>query len=109
MGSMLSAVPPVRPEARPSDDVLVPFVCGNCDAEYADYPALVVVETSEGRIRFCTDACAEEGGYTEAVVRRYALETEAPHRSPSSSSRKANRGLVTDDPGRALGALAVSP
>lgn len=62
------------PTSRPSDDLTLPFTCENCETEYADFPALIVVETEEETLRYCTDACAEAAGWTQAVVRRYESE-----------------------------------
>jgi hypothetical protein len=67
----------VRPaESRQSDDAVVPFQCENCEFDYDDYPALIVVDTVEGRLRYCTDACAEQAGWTEAVRHRWNHEVE---------------------------------
>jgi hypothetical protein len=59
-------------ESRPSDDVTVPFQCENCEFDFDDFPALIVVETEVERLYYCTDECAELAGWTEAVRRRWS-------------------------------------
>lgn len=59
---------------RPSDDDLLPFTCESCNLSYEDAPALIIISKPEGMLRYCTDSCAEEAGWTEAVVLRWDAE-----------------------------------
>jgi hypothetical protein len=58
--------------SRPSDDATVPFQCENCEYDFDDFPALIVIEADPERLYYCTDECAEMAGWTDAVVRRWA-------------------------------------
>lgn len=62
------------PSVRPLSDRSAEFLCSGCLIEYGDYPPLIVVFHRGAVEKYCTDACAEEAGYTEAVVARIAFE-----------------------------------
>ena len=62
------------PRARLSDDWTCPFTCENCQYTYEDYPALIIVKESPNTYRYCSDACAEDAGWSEAVHERWATE-----------------------------------
>lgn len=72
--SNVSAEHAKRWTAYPSDDLTLPFECESCGGEFSDAIALITVITPREEMRYCTDNCAMEAGWTEAVVRRWELE-----------------------------------
>jgi hypothetical protein len=54
-----------------------PFQCHTDGLEYSDYgPTIVVVLPTGTALFFCSDSCAEEAGYTEAVYARWHAEAQ---------------------------------
>lgn len=76
LGALLAGLVPASSSL--SDDVTRPFACVHCGGWFDDYPALVVIDAPEGRLRYCTDSCAEADGWAEAVKRRWEIALAHP-------------------------------
>jgi hypothetical protein len=54
---------------------MVPFDCCGCGYTYEDYGPLLAVEAGpEAVLLFCSDACALDAGYADAVDARWRFE-----------------------------------